>query len=73
VDIAAPDTMVRWRSTSGVGLALLLIYGVLNVASAVVVPIALEARAVKGLGDGAVILAWFGGIHARHDVRSASP
>jgi cation transport ATPase len=55
MDITAPDMMVRWRSTSGVGLGLLLIYGVLNVASAVVVPIALEARAVQGLGDGAVI------------------
>jgi hypothetical protein len=29
----------------------------MNVASAVVVPIALEARAVSGLGDGAVLLA----------------
>ncbi len=56
MDTAAPDT-VRWKSTAGVGLALLLLYGVLNVASAVVVPVALEARAVRGLGDGAVILA----------------
>jgi hypothetical protein len=55
VDTAARDTNVRWKSTSGVGLALLLTYGVLNVASALVVPIALEARAVRGLGDGAVI------------------
>jgi hypothetical protein len=35
---------------------LLLLYGVLNVASAVIVPVALEARAVRGLGDGAVLL-----------------
>jgi hypothetical protein len=47
---------VRWRSLSGAGLALLLVYGALNVVSAVVVPIALEARAVPGLGDGAVIM-----------------
>lgn len=39
------------------GLALLLIYGLLNVASAIVVPIALEARAGKGIGDGAVMIA----------------
>ena len=48
--------MVRWRSTAGVGLSLLLVYGALNAASAVIVPVALEARAVKGLGDGAVLL-----------------
>ena len=40
----------------GIGLALLLAYGILNVVSALVVPIALEARAVRGLGDGAVII-----------------
>jgi hypothetical protein len=56
MDTAAPDTKVRWRSISGVGLALLLIYGVLNVVSALVVPMALEARAVRGLGDAAVII-----------------
>jgi len=33
------------------------VYGALNAVSAVVVPIALEARAVSGLGDGAVLLA----------------
>ena len=53
----SPATTVRWRSTAGVGLALLLVYGVLNVASAVLVPVALEARAVRGVGDGAVLLA----------------
>ena len=57
VDTTAPDTKVRWKSISGIGLALLLIYGVLNVGSALVVPMALEARAVKGLGDGAVLIA----------------
>ena len=41
----------------GVGLALLLVYGALNGVSAVAVPVALEARAVHGLGDGAVLLA----------------
>src|SRR5215210_2786566 len=54
---ATPDTHVRWKSVSGVGLALLLVYGALNFVSAVGVPIALEARTVSGLGDGAVLLA----------------
>jgi hypothetical protein len=53
----APDTKVRWKSVSGIGLALLLFYGGMNVVSALVVPIALEARAVSGLGDGAVLIA----------------
>lgn len=42
---------------AGIGLVLLLAYGILNVVSAVMVPIALEARAVRGVGDGAVLLA----------------
>ncbi len=53
----APDTNVRWKSLSGIGLALLLFYGAMNVVSALVVPMALEARAVSGLGDGAVLIA----------------
>ena len=57
MDAAAPDTTVRWKSMSGIGLALFLFYGVLNVVAAVVVPVSLEARAVKGIGDGAVIFA----------------
>jgi hypothetical protein len=57
VNTASPGAAVRWRSTAGVGLALLLVYGVLNVVSAVLVPVALEARAVRGVGDGAVLLA----------------
>jgi hypothetical protein len=56
VNTVSPAPAIRWRSIAGVGLALLLVYGVLNVASAVVVPVALEARAVRGLGDGAVLL-----------------
>ena len=56
VNAPEPRTNVRWKSMSGIGLALLLVYGTLNVVSALVVPIALEARAVKGLGDGAVLL-----------------
>ena len=52
-----PSTEVRWRSPSGIGLALLLLYGALNAVSAVAVPIALEARAIRGLGDGAVLIA----------------
>ena len=57
MDTTAPDTKVRWKSISGIGLALLLVYGVMNVVSAVVVPMALEARAVRGVGDGAVLIA----------------
>jgi len=56
VDATPLGTKVRWRSMSGIGLALLLGYGTLNVVSALAVPIALEARAVRGLGDGAVLL-----------------
>jgi hypothetical protein len=56
VDTTAADTKFRWKSLSGIGLALLLVYGGLNVVSAVAVPIALEARAVSGLGDGAVLI-----------------
>ena len=56
MDAIAPGTKVRWKSLSGVGLVLLLGYGTLNVVSALAVPIALEARAVSGLGDGAVLL-----------------
>src|SRR4051812_47364899 len=56
MDTVSPDTKLRWKSMSGFGLALLLIYGVLNVVSSVAVPMALEARAVKGVGDGAVLL-----------------
>jgi hypothetical protein len=57
VAATAGDTNVRWKSLSGIGLALLLFYGVMNVISALVVPMALEARAVSGLGDGAVLIA----------------
>lgn len=56
MNATAPRTTVRWKSVSGIGLALLLGFGTLNVVSALAVPIALEARAVKGLGDGAVLL-----------------
>ena len=56
MNATALETKVRWKSMPGIGLVLLLIYGVLNVVSAIAVPIALEARAVKGLGDGAVLL-----------------
>jgi hypothetical protein len=57
VDASASGTTVRWKSIAGIGLGLLLTYGVLNAVSALIVPIALEARAVRGLGDGAVLLA----------------
>jgi hypothetical protein len=57
MDVPAPATNVRWKSMAGIGLGLLLTYGVLNVVSALIVPIALEARAVRGIGDGAVLLA----------------
>src|ERR1051325_5205231 len=55
VEATAPVTLVRWRSMAGLGLVLLLFYGAMNVVAAVVVPVALEARAGRGLGDGAVI------------------
>ena len=57
MNTAASGATIRWKSLSGAGLALLLMYGGLNVVSAVVVPVALEARAVRGIGDGAVLLA----------------
>jgi hypothetical protein len=56
VDATAARTVVRWKSMAGIGLVLLLGYGTLNVVSALAVPIALEARAVRGLGDAAVLL-----------------
>lgn len=53
---AAHDTTVRWKSLSGIGLAFLLFYGVMNVVAAIVVPASLEARAISGLGDGSVVI-----------------
>jgi hypothetical protein len=56
MNTSAHDTIVRWKSISGVGLAFLLFYGAMNVVAAVVVPASLEARAISGLGDGCVII-----------------
>lgn len=56
MDNTAPETKVRWKSMSGVGLALLLFYGVMNVVAAIGVPASLEARAVKGVGDASVLI-----------------
>jgi hypothetical protein len=48
--------MVRWKSISGIGLALLLIYGLINFAAALAVPLTLEAKGGQGLGSGGVII-----------------
>lgn len=57
MDTTAPDTKVRWKSISGIGLALLLIYGFMNVGAAIVVPMTLEAKGGQGLGGAGVIIA----------------
>src|SRR6266567_3623851 len=57
VDTAVSDTKVRWRSVSGIGLALLLIYGLINVGAALAVPMTLEAKGGQGGGSGGVIMA----------------
>jgi hypothetical protein len=56
VDAAAHDTKVRWKSISGVGLALLLIYGLINFGAAIAVPMTLEARGSQGLGNAGLII-----------------
>lgn len=56
MDTPAHDTKVRWKSLSGVGLALLLIYGAINFGAGIVVPMTLEARGGQGLGGGGVVI-----------------
>ncbi len=51
------DITVRWKSLAGVGLALLLLYGLLNFAAAIGVPLSLEAKGGQGGGNGGVIMA----------------
>ena len=56
MDTTAPETKIRWKSISGIGLVLLLIYGVMNFGAAIVVPTTLEAKGGQGLGDGGVVI-----------------
>lgn len=57
MDTTAPETKVRWKSISGIGLALLLIYGIMNFGAALAVPMTLEAKGGQGGGGGGVIIA----------------
>ncbi|HEV8497168.1 MAG TPA: hypothetical protein VGQ56_09920 [Gemmatimonadaceae bacterium] len=57
MDTAAPDSTVRWKSVSGIGLALLLIYGLINLGAAIDVPMTLEAKGGQGGGSAGVIMA----------------
>jgi hypothetical protein len=57
VDTASVDTKVRWKSVSGIGLALLLIYGLINLFAALAVPMTLESKGGQGLGSAGVIIA----------------
>lgn len=53
----ASDATVRWKSLSGVGLALLILYGLINFGAAIAVPWTLEAKGGEGGGSGGVIIA----------------
>ena len=53
----APERTVRWKSLSGLGLVLLLLYGLINAAAAIGVPMTLEANGGQGGGGGGVIFA----------------
>jgi hypothetical protein len=50
------DTAIRWKSLAGVGLVLVLLYGLLNFAAAIGVPVTLEAKGGQGGGGGGVIM-----------------
>ena len=50
------DVSVRWKSLSGVGLALLLLYGLINFGAAIGVPMTLEANGGQGIGSPGVIM-----------------
>ena len=50
------DVSVRWKSLSGVGLALLLLYGLINFGAAIGVPMTLEAKGGQGIGSPGVIM-----------------
>ncbi len=52
----APDMKVQWKSLSGLGLAFLIIYGVINLGAALVVPMTLEAKGGQGIGSAGVII-----------------
>jgi hypothetical protein len=52
-----PDAMtVRWKSLAGVGLILVLIYGLINFAAAIGVPTMLEKGGAAGGGNGGVMI-----------------
>jgi hypothetical protein len=53
---SASATPVRWKSVSGIGLALLILYGVINFAAAIAVPWMLETGGGQGGGSGGVIM-----------------
>jgi hypothetical protein len=48
--------VVRFRSVAGVGLILLIIYGLINIGAAIGVPLSLEMKGGQGGGDGGVII-----------------
>jgi hypothetical protein len=52
----AVDLPIRWKSLAGVGLVLLLLYGLLNFAAAIGVPMTLEMKGTPGGGGGGVIM-----------------
>jgi hypothetical protein len=52
-----PESTVRWKSLSGIGLGLILLYGVVNAFAAIAVPMMLEANGGQGGGGGGVIFA----------------
>jgi hypothetical protein len=54
--LSAADTPVRWKSLAGVGLVLMLVYGLLNFAAAIGVPLTLEMKGTPGGGGGGVIM-----------------
>lgn len=51
------NSPVRWKSLAGIGLVLLLVYGLINFGAAIGVPMALEASGGQGGGDSGVMIA----------------
>ena len=56
MDSTAHDAAVRWKSLSGVGLVLVIIYGLINFGAAIGVPLVLERGGGQGGGDGGTII-----------------
>jgi len=50
------DVRIHWKSLAGVGLILLLLYGLINFGAAIGVPMTLEAKGGQGIGDAGVII-----------------